>query len=290
MPRYGVDLQWLFSKRAAPRGPDERVPTPWPPGGSTSSGCPRLPALERRRRPVPAGRARPGAHRPDAGRLPGARQAVIRRTVAAIRTRTPHRPLVIDGLDGGTLAMPELADLGVTHSVRGYQPMNVSHYQAPWWPGHVGLPQPTYPCRYDGFRWDRDACGTSTARGGRWRRWGCPCTSGSSAATTRCRTTWPGPGSRSVRGLRGVRLGVRALGVRGPFRPCRPCPARSRLRGDARFPCRPQPARPDAVDQGVTKSRMPSARCTDHNLAHSRRHRTVAGCGRAAPRRARGPE
>ncbi|MEN3359577.1 MAG: endoglucanase [Mycobacteriales bacterium] len=63
---------------------------------------------------------------------------------------------MIDGLDGGTLAMPELADLGVTHSVRGYQPMNVSHYQAPWWPGHVGLPQPTYPCRYDGFRWDRD--------------------------------------------------------------------------------------------------------------------------------------
>lgn len=84
-----------------------------------------------------------------------AHEAVIRRTVAAIRAIAPTRPLVIDGLDGGNLAMPELADLDVTQSVRGYQPMSVSHYRAGWWPGHVGMPEPSYPVEYDGRWWDR---------------------------------------------------------------------------------------------------------------------------------------
>lgn len=85
-----------------------------------------------------------------------AHEAVIRRTVAAIRRIAPTRPLIIDGLDGGNLAMPELADLGLTQSVRGYQPMSVSHYRASWWPGHVGLAEPSFPGEYDGRRWDRD--------------------------------------------------------------------------------------------------------------------------------------
>jgi aryl-phospho-beta-D-glucosidase BglC (GH1 family) len=86
-----------------------------------------------------------------------AHEYVIRRTVAEIRAVDPSRPITLDGLDGGQLAVPELADLGVTHSGRGYQPMAVSHYQAPWWPGHVGLPEPTYPVEYAGRRWDADA-------------------------------------------------------------------------------------------------------------------------------------
>ncbi|MDP9794139.1 aryl-phospho-beta-D-glucosidase BglC (GH1 family) [Catenuloplanes nepalensis] len=85
-----------------------------------------------------------------------AHEAVIRRTVAAVQAVHPDRPIVIDGLDGGNLAMPELADLPVTQSVRGYQPMSVSHYRAPWWPGHTGLPAPSYPVRYEGRWWDRD--------------------------------------------------------------------------------------------------------------------------------------
>jgi hypothetical protein len=60
--------------------------------------------------------------------------ALVRRTVAAIRAIDPDRPIVIDGLNGGNEAMPELADLGVTHSGRGYQPMPISHHQAAWWP------------------------------------------------------------------------------------------------------------------------------------------------------------
>ena len=71
-----------------------------------------------------------------------AHEAVVRRTVAAIRVVSPHRPLVLDGLDGGNLAMPELADLGTTQSVRGYQPMRVSHSGAPWWPPAALLEPP----------------------------------------------------------------------------------------------------------------------------------------------------
>jgi endoglucanase len=83
--------------------------------------------------------------------------ALIRRTVAAIRAVDPEREIVIDGLGGGHLAMPELADLGVIHSGRGYQPMPVSHYQAQWWPGYEQAPDPVYPgVKWMGHTWDRE--------------------------------------------------------------------------------------------------------------------------------------
>lgn len=83
--------------------------------------------------------------------------AVIRRAVAAIRSVDPERPIVIDGLGGGHYAMPELADLGVTHSCRGYQPMPVSHHRATWWDGHADAPYPAYPgVIWDGEVWDAD--------------------------------------------------------------------------------------------------------------------------------------
>jgi endoglucanase len=84
--------------------------------------------------------------------------ALIRRTVAAIRAVDPERAIVIDGLGGGHLPMPELADLGVVHSGRGYQPMSVSHYKANWWKPGPTLPPPTYPnCEWDEKLWNRDA-------------------------------------------------------------------------------------------------------------------------------------
>ncbi|MFI5915706.1 glycoside hydrolase family 5 protein [Dactylosporangium sp. NPDC051541] len=88
-----------------------------------------------------------------------AHEAVIRTTVGAISAIDPQRALVIDGLDGGNLAMPELADLSrragsLTQSVRGYQPMTVSHYRAEWWPPSRSFGPPRYPADYDGRRWD----------------------------------------------------------------------------------------------------------------------------------------
>lgn len=85
-------------------------------------------------------------------------ERLMRRTVAAIRAIDPEREIVLDGLGGGSLAMPELADLGVVHSGRGYQPMPVSHYEASWWSGSPGLPEPVYPGTVWQDRvWDRHA-------------------------------------------------------------------------------------------------------------------------------------
>jgi hypothetical protein len=57
---------------------------------------------------------------------------------------------------GGHLAMPELADLSVVHSGRGYQPMPVSHHQAQWWSGHIDAPPPMYPGQeWEGRTWNR---------------------------------------------------------------------------------------------------------------------------------------
>lgn len=84
--------------------------------------------------------------------------ALMRRTVAAIRAVDPDRDIVIDGLGGGHLAMPELADLGVVHSGRGYQPMPVSHHKASWWAGHATAPDPVYPGQvWEGRVWNRDS-------------------------------------------------------------------------------------------------------------------------------------
>lgn len=84
-------------------------------------------------------------------------QALIRRIHRAIREIDSQRLVVINGLAGGHLAMPELADLDAIHSGRGYQPMLVSHYKAEWWEGSIGMPVPTYPCEYDGKWWDRES-------------------------------------------------------------------------------------------------------------------------------------
>ena len=54
--------------------------------------------------------------------------------------------------------MPELADLGVIHSTRGYQPMPVSHWGATWWSGWQQAPAPIYPgVEWEGRVWDRAA-------------------------------------------------------------------------------------------------------------------------------------
>jgi endoglucanase len=230
MPRYGFNLQWMFTTTSAAAEPDERTldtiagwgfdfirlpcdyrfftrPPDYPPAGEAAlarvdrclSACRdrglhlslnlhRAPgyvitgwesephnlwadevavaaftalwcAFARRYRGVPAADLSFDlVNEPPALGLRGftraAHEAVIRRTVAEVRAVDPARPIVIDGLDGGHLAMPELADLGVVHSARGYQPMSVSHFKAPWWPGHVGLPEPAYPCQDGQRRWD----------------------------------------------------------------------------------------------------------------------------------------
>jgi endoglucanase len=87
--------------------------------------------------------------------------AVIRRAAAAIRSADPDREIVIDGVGGGGLAIPELADLGAIHSGRGYAPMPLSHYGASWWAPSAGLSEPDYP----GLEWNGQAWDQETLRG-----------------------------------------------------------------------------------------------------------------------------
>ncbi len=70
-------------------------------------------------------------------------EALIRRTIAAIREIDPDREIEIDGFDGGGTALPELWDAGVIHSGRGYEPFPISHYKAEWvrWNGEWPTPQ-----------------------------------------------------------------------------------------------------------------------------------------------------
>jgi endoglucanase len=96
----------------------------------------------------------PGAH----GMTRKNHAAIIRRAVSVIRAIDPQREIVIDGLGGGYLAMPELAGLDVVHSGRGYHPMPVTHHKASWWSGHTQAPAPKYPgLQWQGRTWDRAA-------------------------------------------------------------------------------------------------------------------------------------
>ncbi|GGB02296.1 glycoside hydrolase family 5 protein [Puia dinghuensis] len=68
----------------------------------------------------------------------------------AIRKETPERLIIADGNWGGSNVVPELIDLNIAQSCRGYNPHAISHYKAPWankdpdhnpepkWPGQVG--------------------------------------------------------------------------------------------------------------------------------------------------------
>lgn len=86
---------------------------------------------------------------------------LMRRTAESIRAIDPERQIVIDGLGGGNIAMPELVDLGAVHSGRGYQPMAVTHYQASWWSDSADLPIPVYPgTNWAGTVWDKDTIRT----------------------------------------------------------------------------------------------------------------------------------
>ena len=82
-------------------------------------------------------------------------ERIVRRLVQAIRATSPHRLILIDGLDWGghpLLAVNDLPD--IVQCGRGYQPMLVSHYGASWVYGNKPMPlQPSELC------WPLDAEG-----------------------------------------------------------------------------------------------------------------------------------
>lgn len=71
----------------------------------------------------------------------------------AIRKINPDHLVIADGNDVGTKPIPEIIDLNIGQSCRGYYPGIISHYKAPWankdpeslpepkWPGVIELPK-----------------------------------------------------------------------------------------------------------------------------------------------------
>lgn len=68
----------------------------------------------------------------------------------AIRRENPKHMIIADGNNVGNNVIPEITDLNIAQSCRGYNPGIISHYKAPWankdpdalpepkWPGQVG--------------------------------------------------------------------------------------------------------------------------------------------------------
>jgi len=70
---------------------------------------------------------------------------VIRRVVKAIREVDPNRLIIADGLWWAREPIPTLADLNIVQSTRGYEPIQITHYQAGWVDGATSWPEPTWP-------------------------------------------------------------------------------------------------------------------------------------------------
>jgi hypothetical protein len=69
---------------------------------------------------------------------------VCRKMVTAIRNEDPQRLIVADGIQWANRPVPELRPLKIAQATRGYQPMEVSHYQASWVAGN-DFRCPTWP-------------------------------------------------------------------------------------------------------------------------------------------------
>lgn len=75
----------------------------------------------------------------------------------AIWSVNPDRLIVADGNGGGNNVIPELADLDIAQSCRGYWPGLVSHFQASWvWKDPSKAPVPVWPGVIDGKKYGRE--------------------------------------------------------------------------------------------------------------------------------------
>jgi endoglucanase len=79
--------------------------------------------------------------------VPGEIYRKVAKTAAeAIRKENPQHLVIADGNNVGNSVIPEIIDLDIAQSCRGYYPHAISHYKAPWAnkdPDH--LPEPLWP-------------------------------------------------------------------------------------------------------------------------------------------------
>jgi endoglucanase len=82
-------------------------------------------------------------------------EKVIRATVATIRSVDNSRLIIIDGINYGNSPCPELTDLDIAQSCRGYLPITLTHYKAHWMSEAKDYPLPVWPgATHDGIAWD----------------------------------------------------------------------------------------------------------------------------------------
>jgi len=82
---------------------------------------------------------------------------VAKAALETIRSIDPERLVIANGNGGGSMAVPELADLDLGQSCRGYHPMIISHYKAPWvFKEPEQLPEPKWPGEINGVYHDRE--------------------------------------------------------------------------------------------------------------------------------------
>lgn len=121
------------------------------------------------------------------GPVPGdVYRKVAQGAMHAIRKEKKDALVIADGNNGGSLVIPELADLNIAQSCRAYNPHQISHYKAPWankdttnlpepkWPGQVGDQYLSKQMLTDFYKpWIdlmNQGVGVHCGEGGAWRR------------------------------------------------------------------------------------------------------------------------
>ena len=72
-------------------------------------------------------------------------EKVVRTTVKAIKEIDKDRLIIIDGTNYGNIPCPELADLEIVQSCRGYLPIELTHYKAHWVTLKENISAPEWP-------------------------------------------------------------------------------------------------------------------------------------------------
>jgi endoglucanase len=92
----------------------------------------------------------------EPSRVDNATYALFVRSMAeGIRSEDPQRLIIADGTEVGNKPVPEIIPLGVAQATRGYQPMEISHYQAAWFAESKSFSKPVWPMQKAGQFMDK---------------------------------------------------------------------------------------------------------------------------------------
>jgi endoglucanase len=128
----------------------------WTDAGALDAAVHQWSQLARRYRDVPSSALSFDLINEPADLHPPVYAAVVTQLVNAIRVQSPQRLIIADGLKWGRAPVPELLDLNIAQSTRGYMPLQVSHYRANWMHGSDTWAVPAWPLTLAKETWNRD--------------------------------------------------------------------------------------------------------------------------------------